>query len=139
MRKLLILIILAFVLGGSLFAQQGTDRVFESGVHYFNVSIERIFAHRLGFIVVYRRGPFDFARTFIPQEWFTDLSGRGEMIRIASGREWPSLSVFYQDGEFTHVRLRVRRSRAHETWGVVPQAANIDEYFAGIEDIRLEF
>jgi hypothetical protein len=35
--------------------------------------------------------------------------------------------------------MYVRRERTHETWGVVPMNVNIDEYFEGVEEIRLEF
>ena len=140
MKKVLIPVVLAmFILGGSLFAQQNSHVFRESEVHYFNVPIEKIYVHRLGFIVIYRRGAHQFARTFIPEYWFSETAGRGEMIGLGSGREWPSMSVFYRDGEFSHVRLRVRRNRGHETWRAVPLNVNIDEFFQGVEEIRLEF
>ncbi|MCL2373753.1 MAG: hypothetical protein FWC65_00735, partial [Treponema sp.] len=71
--------------------------------------------------------------------WFAEPGGRGQLLRIGHGTTWPSMTVFTRNGEFSHVRLRVRRSRAHETWGVVPSHVNIDEYFQGIEEIRLQF
>ena len=141
MKKIVsITVLMMVILGGSLVAQQDNRHAFrESEYHYFTVHIERIYAHRLGFVVVYRRGPHQMARTFIPEYWFTDAGGRGQLIRIGSGSAWPTMTVFNRDGEFSHVRLRVRRNRAHETWGVVPLHANIDQYFQGIEEIRLEF
>jgi hypothetical protein len=129
-----------FILGGSLFAQQNSHVFKDSEYYYHNVPIERIFAHRLGFIVLYRTGKLQqFARTFIPEEWFREAGGRAELIRLGSGSEWPSMTVFYKDGEFSHVRLRVRRHRGHETWGVVPLSASIDDLFQDIEEVRLEF
>jgi len=140
MKKILLLVVLAMlILAGPLFAQQNSRAFLDSGVYYFNVSIERIFTHRLGYVVLYRRGSAQMTRTFIPMEWFHESASRAEMIGLGTGREWPSMSVFYNDGEFSHVRLRVRRNRGHESWGVVPLGANIDEYFQGIEEIRLEF
>jgi len=141
MRKIVPVIVLStVVLCGSLFAQHQNAHVFqESEFHYHSVHIERIYAHRLGFIVTYRRGTHGMARAFIPEYWFSDAGGRGELIRIGAGSAWPTMTVFSRDGEFSHVRLRVRRNRSHETWGVVPFTANIDDLFQGIEEIRLEF
>ena len=142
MKKGLVLVVLGiFFLGGLLCAQQkSNDHAFhESEYYYFNVAIERIYAHRLGFIVVYRKGTHQMARTFIPEEWFSETAGRGELIRLGSGNEWPSMAVYHKNGEFSHVRLRVRRHRGHESWGVIPLAVNVDEYFQGIEEIKLEF
>ncbi|MCL2382404.1 MAG: hypothetical protein FWC64_12600 [Treponema sp.] len=140
MKKILALTVLAVLfVGGSLSAQQPAHVIRESEYSYFTVHIERIYVHRLGFVVFYRRGAHHFAHTFIPEEWFTEAGGRGELIRMRSGTAWPTMTVFYRNGEFSHVRLRVRRNRMHQTWGVVPFTTNLDEFFQGIEEIRLEF
>ena len=140
MKKIMLLVVLAaLILGGSLFAQQNSRKFRESEYYYFNVPIEKIYTHRLGYVVVYRRGGNQLSRTFLPQEWFVEVGGKGELIMLGSGAEWPSMTVYYKSGEFSHVRLRVRRARTHETWGVVPSNAQIDEYFKDIEDIRLQF
>lgn len=139
MKKMLtIAFLMMFISGGALFSQ---ERVM-SDYTFVNVFIERIYSHRLGYIVIYRIGPRpqQLASVFIPVEWFTEPSPRAERLMIANNsRDWPSMSVFTRNGEFSHVRLRVRRNRAHETWGMVPQIANIDEHFQGIEEIRLRF
>lgn len=133
MKTLSIAILMLLIFGGSLFAQQRNLSEF----HYINVPIERIYAHRLGFVVIYRMGNH-LASVIIPEYWFSEPAGRGELIMIGNAsRDWPSMSVFTREGEFSHVRLRIRRSRAHETWGMVPQHVNIDEHFQGIEEIRL--
>ena len=137
-KLIFLLIILAvFSQGVSLFAQESKYK--ESEFYYFNVPIEKIYAHRLGYVVLYRKGATDIARTFIPNEWFIDSKGKGDFIGIRGGKEWPSMSVYYKNGEFSHLRLRVRVNRAHSTWGFVPLNVNIDEYFQDIEEIQLEF
>jgi len=139
MKKLLFVLVILTVAGlcMPLFAQESKYK--ESEYYYFNVPIEKIFSHRLGYMVLYRKGPTDIARTFIPAKWFIDSDGKGEFIGIRSGREWPSMSVYYKNGEFSHIRLRVRTNRAHSTWGFVPLNVSIDEAFKDIEEIRLEF
>ena len=139
MRRIVAVSILTVLVAcGSLFAQAQVQRN-PSEYHFFTVHIERIYAHRLGFVVVYRSGPHGMARSFIPADWFQEAGGRAEMIPMRAGTAWPSMTVFHHQGEFSHVRLRVRRDRNHVTWGVVPFTANIDEYFQGIEEVRLEF
>jgi len=141
-KKIIIFIVLAAIMsqGLFLFAQEGsTSFTHESEFYYFNFSIERVFPHRLGYVVIYRSGANQIARTFLPRDWFAATGGTGSVAYLGSGREWPSMTVFYRNGEFSHVLLRLRRNRAHETWGMIPQGTIIDEHFRDIEEIRLEF
>ena len=140
MKKVLLALVLAALCNGAfLFAQDTTPKYRESEYYYYNFTIEKIYASRLGFMVVYRRGANQFARTYVPHEWFNTIGGKGEIVYLGSGSEWPSLIVYYKDGEFSHVRLRLRRDRSHETWGVVPLNVNIDEHFQDLEEVRLQF
>jgi hypothetical protein len=93
----------------------------------------------LGYVVIYRNGSNQMARTYLPLDWFNAMGGKGAIAYLGSGREWPSMTVYYQNGEFSHVLLRLRRERAHQTWGVIPLNANIDEYFRDIDEVRLDF
>jgi hypothetical protein len=79
------------------------------------------------------------ARAYIPMEWFVDSAGRGEIITLPKGKTWPSMSVYYKEGEFSHVRLYVHRSPAHQTWGIIPQNVNIDSRFEDVETLDLKF
>jgi hypothetical protein len=132
--------ILFFVTGAFVAAQSNSSANQQSEVHYINVSIERIYVDRMGYIVVYRKGPHHMARAFIPDEWFTrNDQAQAEFVRLGPGSEWPSMTVFYRNGEFSHVRLRVRRNRGHESWGAVPRNVNLDDFFQGVEEVKLEF
>jgi len=138
MKKIFLLVgLILLIQGASLFAQQKFSR--ESDYYYFNVPIEKIFAHKLGYVVIYRKGVNQMTRTFLPIEWFTEMAGKGEISALGPGKEWPSMTVFYKNGEFSHLKLFLRRSRAHETWGVVPLNADIDHLFKDIEEVKLEF
>jgi hypothetical protein len=136
---LLVLVILSQ--GVFIFAQDNNQQRGESEYYYFNFPIEKIYTHRLGYLVVYRRVSNGTASTYIPVDWFRDISGKGEIIYLGSGPEWPSMIVYYKNGEFSHVRLRLRRDRLHETWGMIPFAvsANMDERFQDIEEVKLQF
>ena len=140
MKKIIVLIVLAAMSQGMfLFAQQRPSFTNESPFYYFNFSIERVMPHRLGYVIIYRTGSNQVARTFLPMDWFSAVGGRGAVAYLGGGREWPSMTVFYRDGEFSHVLLRLRRNKGHETWGQLPLNANIEEFFRDIEEIRLEF
>jgi hypothetical protein len=140
MKKFAFLVFLgaAVSLGFPLFAQE--KRQFkESEYYYVSVPIEKIYSYRNGYIVMYRKGVNQMARTYLPLEWFTNAGGKAEQIALGSGKAWPYLTIYYKGGQFSHVRVYVRRERSHETWGVVPMNLNIDEYFEGVEEINLEF
>ena len=140
MKKIILLVVLVVLsVGPALFAQQKAPKYKESEYYYYNVPIEKVYTYRTGYIVIYRKSANLMARTYIPSNWFTDIGGKGEIIGLGSGSEWPSMTVYYKSGEFSHVRLRLRRARSHETWGVVPLNINIDDYFKGIEEVQLEF
>jgi hypothetical protein len=130
---------LTFFSQGDFLFSQTPPKGKESEFYYFNYTIEKIYSHRLGFVVVYRRASNIISRTYIPLEWFNTIGGKGEMVYLGSGSEWPSMIVYHKNGEFSHVRLRIRRSRSHETWGVVPFSMNIDEYFQDIEEVKLDY
>ena len=142
MKKIILLAVLViFAAGSSFFAEQSKSKskYKESEYYYYNVSIEKIYSYRLGYVVVYRKGVNQMARSYLPGDWFTDIGGKGEIVGLRSGHEWPSMTVYYKGEEFSHVRLKLRRDRSHVTWGVVPLNINIDDFFQDIEDVNLEF
>jgi hypothetical protein len=134
---LLFLALAVFTPGDFLFAQTSSERT-ESEFYYYNFTIEKIYSHRLGYIVLYRIASNKLVRTYIPMDWFNTIGGKGEIVYLGSGPEWPSMIVYYKNGEFSHVRLRLRRDRSHQTWGIVPFNVNADELFENIEELDLE-
>ena len=139
MKKIFLLVVLAALCQvPNLFAQV-IPKEMESEFYYFNFPIEKVYTYRLGFMVVYRKNSNYLARTYIPHEWFQAIGGKGEIVYLGTGAEWPTLIVYYKNGEFSHVRLRLRRNKMHETWDLIPLNVNIDEYFEGIEEVKLEF
>ena len=141
MKKTVLLIVLTAILsqGTLLFAQDRTSKFEESEYYYFSFPIEKVYTHRLGFMVIYRGNSNKISRTFVPHEWFNTVNSRGEIIYLGTGKEWPSMIVYYKNGEFSHVRLRVRQNRLHETWGVIPFDVAADDFFKDIEEVKLEF
>lgn len=136
-------ILMAMILGLLVYAvpslsAQSEKNYEESEYYYVSIPIEKIYFYKNGYIVLYQKG-FQLARTYIPMEWFTVPTGKADLITLGSGSSWPHLAIYYKSGEFSHIRLYVRRSRSHETWGVVPFNVDLDSYFANIEEIQLDF
>ena len=140
--KIRFLVALAITLMAALpISAQSNESRFqnESEFYYVNVPIEKIFPYRKGYVVVYRKGMNQFVQAYLPQDWFLGAAATGDVIQIGSGTLWPSMTVYYQNGEFSHVRLYVRKERSHITWGNIPQGVNLDDRFENVTELRLEF
>ena len=137
MKKLAFSIIFLAVMAVAtpLFAQS----LPENNTIYINVSLERVFQTRYGYVVSYWAGNNRLARAAIPLEWLEDAAGKAEIIRLPRGTSWPSLSVFFRDGEFSHARLYVHPSRRHPTWGSLNPSPELTQMFQDAETITLEF
>ena len=126
-----------FTLGTPVFAQRAPEDSV-SDYYYLKVHIEMIWPHRGGYVVQYRRGGFrGTGRAYLPLSWFSTAAAKGEIISLPRGNAWPTMAVYYREGEFSHVRLYVHSSPAHQTWGTLPQNADINHFFEGVETINL--
>ena len=130
-----VLLGLVFSIVPSLFAESFPD---ESDYYYVSVPIEKIYLHRDGYVVAYRAGK-QYAQVYIPMEWFSDTAGKADVVLTGSGSTWPYMVLYYKAGEFSHLRLIVRRDRKHQTWGTVPLYVNINENFQKVDKISLEY
>ncbi len=93
------------------------------------VYVQRVFPHRLGYVVIYNRSDLYPGEVYLPNRWFTDAAGRGEIIRTLH-QSAPYMTVFYMNGEFSHVRLFVHDNPAHRSWGALPSDADLTDEFA---------
>jgi len=141
MKKLVfaaIFIVFLFV-GLPVFAQNQKNDRKDSEYYYVNMTLEKVYPYRRGYVVMYRKGLFQFNKAFLPAEWFTDADSKGEIIVLPPGKVWPSLTVYYKNGKFSHVRLYVHRWANHPSWGNIPQNIQLDDQFDNVESVTLEF
>ena len=143
MKKLIIAVIFAvfMVAGLPVFAQeeQKEEKNEPADYYYKNITLEKIYLYRRGYVIQYRRGLNQIGRAYLPLEWFSSTASKGEIINLPAGNSWPSMSIYYNEGEFSHVRLYVHRSSAHRTWGTIPQNVNLDSRFDDVEDLKIKF
>jgi len=137
MKKLIVVLIFMAVI--SPVFSQNNSRDNSGNMHYFNVPIERIFLSGKGYVVQYRIGVNQLGTIGLPYDWFAAAGGKGEILKLPTGSNWPSMSVFYKDGEFSYVRLYVHREKSHQTWSVVPQGADVSRHFKEPESFKIEF
>jgi hypothetical protein len=137
MKKLIVVLIL-LALALPVFAQAQSSSGGDSNMYYYSVTVERIYPSNEGYIVQYRRNNNLIGVIGIPNEWFSDAAGRAEMIRLPFGKNWPTMSVFYINGEFSHVRLYVHRVKSHQTWGMISQTSDVSSYFTDRESFNFQ-
>jgi hypothetical protein len=121
-----------------VFAQQ-ISKEHTSEYFYVNVPLEKIYPYEKGYVVTYRKGVNQMARTYLPMDWFSEAAGKGDLVTLPRGKNWPSLTVYYKAGEFSHVRLYIHPVKSHESWGNIPLNDNIDDRFEDVETIKIEF
>jgi hypothetical protein len=141
--RLFSIALIAFVGIGALTAQDkdsgaGDAKGNWSSYYYTNVPLEKVYPHKLGYVVIYRKGGSEMGRAYLPLRWFTESAAKGDIINLPKGRTWPYMSVFYKDGAFSHVRLFIRQDFSHESWGNLPLNVNIDGQFEA-EELKLDY
>ena len=140
MKKITVLVVLITLCVGTFVFAQSQQFSRESDFYYFNYPIEKIYTYRLGYMIIYRGTENRLSRTFVLHDWFNTIGEgtKGDIVYLSPGREWPSMTVYFNSGAFSHVRLKLRRDRSHETWGYIPLNMNLDDYFQDIEEVDLE-
>ena len=140
MKKLVFaaLFVVFLAVGLPVFAQNQQNEK-DSEYYYVNITLEKIFPYRRGYVVQYKKNFFQYGRLYLPAEWFVDASSKGEIITLPPGKAWPSLTVYYKNGVFSHVRLYVHHVPNHESWGSIPQNAALDDKFDNVDSVKLEF
>jgi hypothetical protein len=140
MKKLFfaMLFCIALTAAAPVYAQKISEG-HESEYFCVTVAIEKIYPYEKGYVIQYRKGVNQMARTYLPIEWFYDAAGKGELVTLPKGKNWPYVSVYYKSGEFDHVRLYIHPSKAHETWGNIPLNVNIDDRFENVDTVKFEF
>jgi hypothetical protein len=140
MKCRFLIVLISFIVAVLPIAAQEEEQAdtSKSKYYYVNTTVEKIYPYRKGYVVQYRKGLKGVARIYLPVEWFTDAASKAELIRMESRADWPSLSIYYRDGEFSHVRLYVQ-PLSHASWGNIPLSVNLDSCFEDVNDVRLEY
>jgi len=126
--KKLIIVLFFLALITPVFAQT-TSPENPASLYYVNVPVEKVIVTSTGYIIQYRTASNVLAIVGLPNSWFTDAASCAELLKLPSASDWPTMSIFYKDGKFSHVRLYVHPAKSHWTWGSVPMGTNVSSYF----------
>jgi len=136
MKKLIVVLFILAVIS-PVFAQQNDEK--KENFYYINVPVEKIYPSSEGYIVMYRSSTTLISIIGIPNDWFYDSAGNAQLVKLALASDWPTMTVFYNDGKFSHVRLYTHPVKGHTTWGNIPQGTDVKSYFTDKESFKLQF
>lgn len=105
--------------------QQGEEN---DDMQAVTVYAQRVYPHRLGWVVIYNRSDLYPGEVYLPVRWFTEAGARGQII-YSNHPSVPYLTVFYRNGQFDFVRLYVSSNTAHRSWGSLPGGRDYDSFF----------
>lgn len=109
----------------------------ESDLYYVNVPILKVFPHKLGYYVIYRKGNLQAGEAFVPLKWF-DRSDLRAIMHKSTDDINPYFSYITKNGEFDHIRLHVPQNIKHPAWGVLQSGSTYDEKF-NADTFKLEY
>lgn len=133
--RIALLIVMLFVAGGMLAAQQAADLIDKnSSMFVHTIYLDTVYTHSLGYKVTYTADDFTRRELYLPQPWFTQAGAKGQLVSTTSDAA-PYMTVFYDEGEFSHVRLYVPADRDNLAWEVLREE-NPEENF-NVETITL--
>jgi hypothetical protein len=138
--KLFLMAFIGFMVIGVLPAAAQEDKwgkANTSELYYVNLPVEKVYIYKSGYIVIYRKNINTLGTAYLPYNWFRANVKKAEMIQLADGKTWPSMSVFYKEGKFHSVRIYVAKRGSHQTWGMVPLTTNLDDRFEGVETVDI--
>ncbi len=109
----------------------------DSDLYYVNVPILKIFPHKLGYYVIYRRAGLKTGEIYIPHAWFDRRDSRA-ILNLTEQNVTPYLTIVTRNGEFDHIRVVAKKNIQHNTWGTIGQnALNADRF--NVEKLNVEY
>lgn len=134
-RVLILTVLLFLVFSGLLFAEDS---------EYFvkSVPIAKVYTHNLGYRIVYQKSDLNFGVFYVPNRWLTmsDSGTEAPKAELFTGitPAYPYFSIFWKNGEFSHIRIYLHRSLSHISYGDLENPADFNDEF-DIDTLALEF
>ena len=111
MKRIILVIVLLFMGFSSMLYGQ-----IHKNIYVRTLFIEKVFIHSLGYIVIYNKpSSFGFGTLYLPFSWFTETGGPGEIV-WGRHESYPYMSIFWIDGEFSHIKFYFQENLGHSMW-----------------------
>lgn len=101
-----------------------------------SVVITKIYPHQLGYRVIYMANDLEHKEVYLPVELFK--IDKGSKIFYGHDKAFPYMQIFWNNGEFSHVKLYVKPDFRDISWGTLYDPDAYDGFF-GDQDITFEF
>lgn len=99
-----------------------------------NVIITKIYPHKSGYKIIYMTNDLTNKVVYIPTSLFK--KSNGSKIFYGYNKSYPSMTIFWKDGEFSHIKLYLKEDFRDISWG---SFANPDEYDDKFNNTEIEF
>lgn len=109
----------------------------ESDLFVKSIPITKIYAHRLGYKIVFPTGQLRSGELYLPGAWFSGAGSKGEIV-WGKHPAYPYISIFWQKGEFHHLRLYLSRDSSDPSWGTLSDSPELPQSFE-VDTVRLEY
>ncbi len=110
----------------------------ESSLYVKTLYIEKVYQHELGYKIEYRRtNAIYLAVAYFPLEWFSGAGRKAQLI-YTRDRSVPYVNIYWEDGQFSHLRLYVHPSFEHMSWGTLRGEEGLEAKF-DLEEPQLLF
>jgi hypothetical protein len=136
MKKIIVVLLFLAIISPA-FAQQKDEK--RESFYYINVPVEKIYPSSQGYIIMYRSSTTVISTIGIPNDWLYDSAGNAQIVKLPLASDWPTMTVFYIDGKFSHVRLYTHPVKSHTTWGNIQQGLDVSAFFADKDSFKLQF
>lgn len=101
-----------------------------------SVNITKIYPHKLGYRVIYMTDALEYREVYLPSELFT-IEG-GSKVFFGLGKAYPYMQIFWDNGEFSHVKLYLKQDYNDLSWGSLNIPDSYDEFFS-MDNIKFDF
>lgn len=101
-----------------------------------SVNITKIYPHKMGYRVIYITDALEYKEVYLPNELFK-IDG-GSKVFFGHGKAYPYMQIFWDNGEFSHVKLYLKQDYNDLTWGSLNIPDNYDEFFS-MDNIKFDF
>ena len=132
--RLVVLVLGLLAIAGVLF---GEYEIKGKDVYPVSRPIAKIYAHRLGYKIVFQKDNSDFGVMYVPMSWFRAAGGKGEII-WGQNATYPTFTAFYIDGKFDHIRLYLLKNLDDPTWGTL-SASQTEEAKFDTDSLDVKF
>lgn len=126
MKKLFVLIALAFVMNMSIFAAetlpaQQKDESKWTDLSYVNVPILKVLEAKNGYVVIYQKNKVGTGSVIIPKEWTKGNKENPRKLNFRKVRRSDEsfMTIQKKGGEFKRVILTLPMNKQNSIWGVI--------------------